>query len=129
MAHPNEDLIRRAYAAFGAGDLDTLKSMMTDDVVYHIGGSNLLTGDYHGQDDVIAMFVRVFELTGGTIRLDLQDALANDDHAVAFVVAHGERDGQTLAAHQVQVFNLSGEKASEVWLFADDQAAVDKFYS
>ena len=36
MAHPNEDLARRGYEAFAKGDLDTLNSLMTDDLVWHV---------------------------------------------------------------------------------------------
>ena len=45
MAHPNEDLLRRGYAAFGAADLDTVFSVLADNIAWHNGGSNQLTGD------------------------------------------------------------------------------------
>ena len=33
MAHPNEDLVREGFAAFGRGDMDALrKQFFTDDV-------------------------------------------------------------------------------------------------
>jgi len=129
VAHPNEDLIRRAYAAFSAGDLETVKSMMTDDIDYHVAGSGLISGDYHGPDDVTAMFVRVFELSGGTFHLELEEVLANDKHGVALFTAYGERNGQALTAHQVQLFDIDGDKAAEIWTFAKNQAALDEFFS
>jgi ketosteroid isomerase-like protein len=33
MGHPNEDLIRRGYAAFSRGDMDTLRELFHPDIV------------------------------------------------------------------------------------------------
>ena len=39
MAHPNEDLMREAFAAFGRGDLDTLqRQYLAEDIRYHVPG-------------------------------------------------------------------------------------------
>ena len=35
MAHPNEDLLRRGYDAFGTGDMETLAALLADDIVWH----------------------------------------------------------------------------------------------
>jgi ketosteroid isomerase-like protein len=37
MAHPNEDLLRRGYQAFSTGDMDTVLSLMADDIAWHLG--------------------------------------------------------------------------------------------
>ena len=33
MAHPNEELLRRGYEAFAAGDMDTVLSIFHPDIV------------------------------------------------------------------------------------------------
>lgn len=33
--HPNLDLLRCGYAAYGAGDMDTINELFHDDVVWH----------------------------------------------------------------------------------------------
>jgi ketosteroid isomerase-like protein len=39
MAHPNEDLVREAYAAFGRGDMDALRDKyFAENVRYHVTG-------------------------------------------------------------------------------------------
>jgi hypothetical protein len=37
MAHPNEDLLRRGYEAFGAGDIDTVLGIFDHGIVWHVG--------------------------------------------------------------------------------------------
>ena len=56
--HPNADLIRRAYAAFQQGDLDTVRSLFDADIVWHAPGNNQLSGDHSGVDNVLALFGR-----------------------------------------------------------------------
>jgi uncharacterized protein len=128
MTHSNEDLLRRGYAAFSAGDMNTLRSMLADDVAYHVAGSSLVSGDYHGPEEVTGLFARIFELTGGTFRVELDDVLANDQHGVAMHTVYAERDGQVLQTPEVQIFHVTDGKATEVWIVPYDLAAVDKFF-
>jgi uncharacterized protein len=128
MAHPNEDLLRRGYAAFGAGDIQAVMSLFADDIIWHSGGVNQLTGDYHGHDQVISYFGKLMELTGGTFRLDVHDILANDQHGTVLVTAHAEHHGKTLDSREVNIFHLANGKATEFWAFFEDQAQVDDFF-
>jgi uncharacterized protein len=128
MAHPNEDLLRRGYEAFGAGDMDTVLALFHPDIAWHNGGSNQTTGDYRGHQEVMGFFGRLMELSGGSFRLDIHDIVANDGHGVALVTAHGERDGQTMAVREANIWHLADGRATEFWAFAEDQAAIDRFF-
>jgi ketosteroid isomerase-like protein len=111
MAHPNEDLVRRAFDAFATGDVDTLRELTDQDAVWHTPGRNLV------------------ELTGGTFRAELHDVVANDEHAVAIYVTRGEREGRTLENRTVLVSHVRNGKFTESWLMSDDQYAADEFFS
>jgi uncharacterized protein len=54
--HANAELFRRGYAAFQAGDLDTVRSLLADDVIWHNPGSNHLSGEYRGADAAMGLF-------------------------------------------------------------------------
>ena len=128
MAHPNEDLLRRGYEAFGSGDMDTVLAIFADDIAWHVGGSNQTSGDYHGHQEVMGFFGKLMELSGGSFHLDIHDILANDTHGVVLVTARGEGDGQTLAAREANIWHLADGKATEFWAFAEDQAAIAQFF-
>ena len=96
MAHPNEDLVRKGYQAFGTGDLDTLTQLFTDDIQWHTPGRSPLAGDLKGRDEVFAQFAKIAELSGGSFRLEIHDVIANDEHAIALVTASGSREGKSL---------------------------------
>lgn len=129
MAHPNEDLLRRGYDAFGRGDMAAITELLADDIVWHFSGDNPLAGDYAGRDSVLGFFGKSIELSGGTLRVDVHDILANDVHGVALTHSTGQRGGKTLDDSGVQVFHIRDGRAVETWSHAGDQAAVDKFWS
>ena len=129
--HPNVDRLRRGYAAFAGGDLDTLRNeIFAEDVVFHVTGNNPLAGDYKGIDEVFGFFGRLVQETGGTLKIELHDALANDEHAVGLVRISGERNGKSLAQNVVHVYHANPDgKVTEQWSFPENSAAVDEFWS
>jgi uncharacterized protein len=131
MAHPNEDVVREGFAAFGRGDVDALrKQFLADDVCWHVVGRNPLAGDYEGPEQVMQLFARLFELSDGTLSLELHDVLANDEHAVALFTIRGQRTGkQQLDDNMVQTFHFRDGKVSEAWAQPADQYAQDEFWS
>ena len=129
MAHPNEELMRRGYEAFGKGDMDTIRELFDPNIVWHAPGRNPMSGDYRGVDEVLTQFGKVFEMTGGTFNLELHDVIANDDHVVVLVTARGEHNGKKLEDHSVQIWHVKDGKAAEQWLHPGDAHAVDEFWS
>ena len=129
MAHLNEDLLRTGYEAFATGDIDTVLSVFSHDIAWHVGGSNQTSGEYHGHQEVMGFFVKLMELSGGSFRLEVHDILANDTHGAVLATGYGERDGQKLAAREVNIWHLADGKATEFWTYAEDQAATDRFFS
>ena len=92
MAHPNEDLVREGFAAFGRGDMDALRDQIfAEDIRYHIPGRSPVAGNYEGIEQVLHLFARIFELSGGTFRTELHDVVANDEHATALFTIRGEK--------------------------------------
>ena len=129
MAHPNEDLVRKGYAAFAAGDMAALNEFFSDDIVWHTPGRNDLSGTFRGKDEVFANLGNVMELTGGTFKLDIHTILANDDHAVTLLRATAQRQGKALDDNTVQVFHIKDGKVTESWLHPSDAYASDEFWS
>jgi len=122
--------VREAFAAFGRGDLEALqRQYFAEDIRYHFPGRSPMAGDYEGVAEVLEFFGRAFELTGGTLRLEMHDVIANDEHAVALFTARAERAGRRLEDHTVQVSHVRDGKVTEVWLQPGDLYAGDEFWS
>ncbi len=131
MTHPNEDMLREAFAAFQRGDMEALQSKyFAEDIRYHVSGRSPISGDYEGAAQVLGLFGRLFELSGGTLRLELHDVVANDQHAVAMFTIRAEREGRQLDDNEVLVSHPSPDgKATEIWTQSSDIYASDEFWS
>jgi ketosteroid isomerase-like protein len=130
MAHSNEDLVREGFAAFGRGDIDALRDQyFAGDIRWHVPGRSPVAGDYDGVAQVLEFFGQLFELSGGTLRLELHDVLANDEHAVALYTVRAEREGRRLEDNTVNTFHMRDGKITEVWTHTTDLYAIDEFWS
>ena len=126
--HPNAEVFKRGYAAFQSGDLDTVRALFDDNIVWHIGGHNHNTGDYKGIDNVLATFLRNAQETNGTFKVELHDVLGSDAHAVALATVSAEKDGRSITDNYTHVVHLADCKVTESWIFQDHPDAVDAFW-
>ena len=129
MAHPNEVLVRETSAAFGRGDLDAVRQYWAEDIRWHIPGRSPVSGDFEGVAQVLEVFGRVFELSGGTYSAELRDVLANDEQAVVLYTARAERAGKRWEDNAVNVQHIRDGKVTEVWTYPFDLYAFDEFWS
>jgi uncharacterized protein len=122
--------LRRGYEAFQNGNLDLLRDELFDpDIVWHAPGRNILSGDFHGSDAVIANFVKQFEETGGTFKVEVHDILGSDAHAVALGTASAERNGKSMSEPYAHVCHLREGRVTESWILNLDSYRVDDFYA
>ena len=127
--HVNLENLRRAYAAFGAGDMAALRELLADDTVWHILGHNQLSGDYKGKDAVFGFFGKLMELSGGTFRLEVHDTLADGEHSIGLVTERAEKDGKKWESRAVHVIHTDSDgRNKEFWAFQEDQAATDAYW-
>jgi ketosteroid isomerase-like protein len=128
MADSKEGIIRRGYQAFGEGDMEHFRSIYTPDVVQQQAGNNQTSGEYKGIDQVLGLYGKLFELSGGTFSVDLKSVKAEGDKVVTVHHAKGEREGKTLDADESIEFTFSGDKISRLDLTYSDEAAADAFW-
>ncbi len=127
--HPNVALLRKGYEAFAKGDTATLTELFSENVVWHVAGSNPISGEHRGRDAVFAFFAKVTQLSGGTFKIELHDVLANDEHAVALTRGTASRQGRQLNSLDTAVYHMRNGKVTEAWSFAQDQRVTDEFWS
>lgn len=127
--HPNEALVREGYDAFVRGDIEALKQFLAPDVLWHISGTGPMAGVYKGHEELLELFARLYQITGGTISIAARDILANDDNVIVLTTMKAEREGRVLDDDGVAVFKVRDGRAVEVWNFAENMAAMDEFFS
>jgi ketosteroid isomerase-like protein len=126
--HPNVEIFRRGYTAFQSGDLDTVRSLFAPDIVWTWPGHNRFSGAHHGADDVLSAFGQQFQETNGTLRVDVHDIVANDEHAVALATVSAERNGEKVSDRYVHVVHIKDGRVTESWIFNEKPEVLDEFW-
>jgi ketosteroid isomerase-like protein len=129
MTHPNEQVVQDGFAAFSAGDLDTLRRLIAPDAAWHVPGRNPLSGTHKGVDAILTYLRRTQEISGGTFQVDLHDIVGNDRHVFAAYGIKGQRPGKTLNDHAILVFHVRDGQVTEAWGTVGDQYISDDFWS
>jgi ketosteroid isomerase-like protein len=129
MEQRNVEIARIGYKAFNEAHIEDAMETIDDDIVWHVGGDNPLSGDYKGKDAVLEFFAKFGQLTEGTYEADIHDILASGDHTVVIGTSTATRHGRTHSSRFVDIIHPAGNgKAKEFWRFPEDQAADDQFY-
>ena len=103
----NKELIKKGYEAFAAGDVETVMSLFDDDVEWVQPGESVVSGTFHGKNEVMEYMGRLAEKS---LTVKLKRMIADGDTVVAItdVTVDGEtgedadvftiRDGKTVRA-------------------------------
>ena len=120
----NIETVRCMYA----GD-EAERASIARDIVWHVPGHNPVSGDYRGFDEYTRLMPsRMAPLTRWDFRLE--DVMVNRNYVMSTFRVMGERKGKTIDMRGGHLFGLAADgKVAEGWGFADDQAALDEFFS
>jgi uncharacterized protein len=123
--HPNVTAYRRTADAFRTRDFDTLRSLIAEDVVWHVPGRNPLAGEIRGLDDLLGWLGRISQL-GFTLRE--HDVMGNDEHVCALSYMGARRPGVDIETRVTSVFHYRAGRQVERWLYPEDMAAWDAIF-
>jgi ketosteroid isomerase-like protein len=116
---------RRAYAG---GPIDSLRALLSDDVVWHVPGRSLIAGEHRGIDSVLAYFEQRRAITGATLRVIVHGTAMVGDRVVQLAGGRAEREGRELTWETVGVFRVAAGRIAECWLVPFDQYAFDRIW-
>lgn len=127
--HHNEKLIRRGYDCFARNDLEALREIMAQDIVWHEPGRSPLAGDHKGPDGVLAFFAQLQERSGGTFEVEIVDTVADPQRVVVFQRERAERGGHAIDLLAAVDFEVHYGKITEVTVYHGDTYRFDEFFS
>ena len=130
MTHPNVARLEAFLDAYAVHDVERIGAALSEDAVWHVGGTHRFSGDYQGREAILDYFDRVGAETTGTLRLDPIELMANEERGAAFLRVSADREGHRLDVTMAEAFHFDNEgRIREFWAHATDQEAIDKFWS
>ncbi len=116
----NKELIKEGYAAFSAGDIESVLGLFDDNIEWVQPGDTAISGTYHGKAEVLDYIGR---LAAKSVTVTLKGVVAEGDTVVALTdVTVGNEHGQN-----ADVFTLRDGKAVRVQVHTDT-AIMERVY-
>lgn len=108
----NLDLVKKGYAAFSAGDVETVMSLYDDNIEWVQPGEATISGRYHGKGEFGQFLTRLAQKT--TVLKPLR-FLADGDTVVVFsdITAGGE------SSQDVEVYTMRDGKVVHAQTYGD----------
>lgn len=126
--HPHALLLRQAWQAAAHSDVETLKELWADDIVWHVTADNPWQGDHIGHEAVLEYLAQVGE-AGEIYDTELKDVLMGNDYAALVCRVTTKRADRLLEFDQVLLGRFRGHRIVEVWALPSDPSAVSRFWA
>ncbi|MGW2721762.1 nuclear transport factor 2 family protein [Streptomyces sp. NPDC001492] len=110
VASQRTELIGRACRAFAEGDIPAVLELFDPDVTWHVPGHSPLSGDYPGPDGVLKGSGLCLDLSGGTLKVQADEILADGERVVVLSEVSAERHGKSWSCPEVHVWRVVAGK-------------------
>lgn len=126
--HPNAALARSLVDAFTRGDLATVATYFADDAVWDLPGRSAVAGSYEGPEEIVGFLAKSYELSGGTLTLELIDILGSDWGAVQVQHVRATHAGRALDCVEALAHEIVDGKIVHTY-HRPDQYVIDAFFA
>ena len=126
----NKKIVETYFQSLATGDLNTLGSLLSDDIVWHQPGSGKLSKTYTGKNQLFPLFGQFMEISEGSFKIDNVNSIMVNGPLVttALHFSASKSNGQKISMNGVDVMKIENGKIKEVFLFSEDQEAEDQFW-
>ena len=125
----NINIVKTYFKAIQDGDIETLGSLVSKDIIWHQPGKNKFSGVHRGAEAVFAMIGGMMEVSNGTFKISSIDAVMANESKVSVILSFsGEREGVSMSMKGVDICTVQNGQIVEAWLYSEDQEAEDNFW-
>lgn len=128
--HPNVARCREIYEILEHGNMEQVRALLADEIVWTAPGRGKFAGPKHGPDEVFRFFEQVgWETSSAMFSIKLQDVVADDSHMVAVVHNHHELGDKVFDQDGIEILTLNSKGLIDSFsAFIRDSAAFDEFF-
>jgi ketosteroid isomerase-like protein len=119
------EITRQFSAAMSARDIELLKAIVTDDVVWSLPGNSLMSGDAHG---VEAVLKRAETMHRHGVNVGIEHVVFGLRDVAQHLHNTGQYGGKVLDEHVSNVYGLRGYKICRIDTFVSDVDMLNAFF-
>lgn len=124
--HPNVSIIKRYYEAYGAGQIETIRSeIFAPNITWTIPGHHPLSGTKRGADEVLAFFQ---QLSKAKFQAEVLFLGGNDSYVVDVHRGWSNLERDNIDQLWALLFRIEGDRIVEAVNFPSDQHVADAFF-
>ena len=125
--HPNVRLAEEAWNAVSRSDVKALRSLWSEDLVWHVQGDSPWTGDHIGAEAIIDYLAQVGEASEN-YSIELDDILANDNYVVVLSQVKTKIGDHQLDTPYVLIGRIEDSRIVEVWTLPMEPDVANAFW-
>jgi ketosteroid isomerase-like protein len=126
--HPNAEVVRRGYQAYGSGDLSTLREVLAGDLEWPVPGRSRFAGVFKGSEVFIDRMKEMSQLSQGSLKVQLLEVAATGDIVFTLHRLTGSRNGHDIDVPSVFVFHMRDGRIAQIWEHPHDLYEDDEFW-
>jgi hypothetical protein len=127
--HPNAALARQVWEAISRGDAESLRELLSPDLVWHITALGTpWSGDRRGHDAVLDFLARVGEMTD-SFDAKWIDVLTSEERVLVIYHVALSVGTRRAALDYLLLGRVQGGRLAEIWTAPLDPAAIEGFWA
>jgi ketosteroid isomerase-like protein len=128
------DVLSRLHDAqnkyYSGGSDESLRRVLTDNVMWTFPGNNSIAGIYRGVDEVLDYFTRRRAIADATFRMQRLDVLVGDGNRIAALTdGRAVINGVERAWSTIGIYDITNGFVAACWLLPLDPATFDNIWS
>lgn len=124
--NPNVVTVRAIYDGLAARDPAPFVEALADDVRWHLPGRSWLAGDHDGKPAVLALFMKIMELSENTFESVPEEIIGDGDTVISIVNASGTLNGNRFATPVMLRWTFRHGKVVDVREYIYDVYGADE---
>ena len=119
-------VVQGFFAAYGAGDMETLKQFVAEDVEWHIPGRHKLAGTKRGIDEFVGFFNKLGQ---AGFKAEVMILAANDTYVIDAHRGWSTAEGEKIDVNWVLLYQIENGKIQRVQNFSGALYRSDEFFN
>jgi ketosteroid isomerase-like protein len=110
----------------GRGDGAAVRRLLTNDVEWHVPGSNAIAGSYYGTEQVMGYSAKRRDMARGTFRMNPGEVMVGQEHVAVLTDGHAVINGVERSWSTLGLYRIKDGRIAACWLLPLEPQTFDE---